>query len=438
LVETKREKVKKVALDSLGCKVNQADAELLAREFAEAGYQLVSPDDEADVYILNTCTVTHIADRKSRHWLRLAHRRHPHALLVATGCYAQRAPRELAQIEGVGLVLGNDEKSRLLQLVKQSRDISSPVCNQGDSTSPYYTGLRTRTFIKVQDGCSSFCSYCIVPLVRGKEESQPAERVVAEVERRVASGYKEVVLTGVKLGSYNCDGVNLKGLLEHILAETGVTRLRLSSLQPREISPELIGLWRDGKLCRHFHLSLQSGSNAVLSRMRRRYGTVDYQQAVSLIRASVPGAAITTDIIAGFPGETEAEFEESYDYCRQMEFARIHVFPYSPRQETQAARMPQPVADEVKKQRTERMLALAQESAQGFNQQFLCKVMPVLWEKQSDGIWSGLTDNYIKVYTKNSEDLTNQLLPVKLVEVYGDGVWGVMMNGLKYIPKGVR
>jgi len=425
LREAEGHKSIRVALDSLGCKLNQAETELLAREFAEAGYRLVSLADEADVYILNTCTVTHIADRKSRHWLRLAHRRNPHALLVATGCYAQRAPQELAQIEGVSLVLGNDEKSHLLQLVKQSGDVSSPVCGQGDATSPHYTGFRTRTFIKVQDGCNSFCSYCIVPLVRGKEKSLPVDRVVAEVKRRVADGYKEVVLTGVKIGSYNFDGVNLKGLLEHILAETGVTRLRLSSLQPQEISPELIRLWRDRRLCRHFHLSLQSGSNAVLNRMQRHYCTSDYQRSVALIRSSVPEAAITTDIIVGFPGETEAEFEESYDFCRRMEFARIHVFPYSPRRETQAARMPQPVADEVKKQRTERMLTLARESAQNFSQQFLGQVMSVLWEKQSDGIWSGLTDNYIKVYTKSDKDLTNKLLPVKLVKLFNrDGVWG--------------
>lgn len=424
LREAEGHKSIRVALDSLGCKLNQAETELLAREFAEAGYQLVSLADEADVYILNTCTVTHIADRKSRHWLRLAHRRNPHALLVATGCYAQRAPQELAQVEGVGLVLGNDEKSHLLQLVKQSGDMSSPVCGQGDSTSLHYSGFRTRTFIKVQDGCNSFCSYCIVPLVRGKEESLPVDRVVDEVKHRVADGYKEVVLTGVKIGSYNYDGVNLKGLLEHILVETGVIRLRLSSLQPREISPELIDLWHDHRLCRHFHLSLQSGSNEVLNRMKRRYSTSDYQRSVALIRASVSEAAITTDIIVGFPGETEVEFEESYDFCRRMEFARIHVFPYSPRRETQAAQMPQPVADEVKKRRTERMLALARESARNFSQQFLGKVMPVLWEKQSDGIWSGLTDNYIKVYTKSDEDLTNKLLPVKLTEVRGDGVWG--------------
>jgi len=420
---------KTVALDTVGCKLNQAETELLATEFAQAGYQLVSAADEADVYILNTCTVTHIADRKSRHWLRLAHRRNPYALLVATGCYAQRAPQELAQIEGVGLVLGNDEKSHLLQLVKKSGDISSPVCGQGDSTSRHYTGFRTRALIKVQDGCNSFCSYCIVPLVRGREKSLPVDQVVAEVKRRVADGYKEVVLTGVKIGSYICDGVNLKGLLEHILTETEVTRLRLSSLQPQEISPELIGLWHDQRLCRHFHLSLQSGSDAVLSRMKRHYSVGDYQQSVSLIRASVPEAAITTDIIVGFPGETDKEFEESYNFCREMGFARIHVFPYSPRQGTEAARMPQPVDDKVKKQRSQRMLALAKETAQNFSQQFLDKTMMVLWEKQTGGAWSGLTDNYIKVYTKSSDDLTNKLLPAKLVEVRRDGVWGEVVVG---------
>jgi len=415
----------KVALDTLGCKLNQAETELLAREFAEAGYQLVSPDSKADVYILNTCTVTHIADRKSRHWLRLAHRQNPDARLVAIGCYAERAPEELAGIEGISLVLGNDEKSHLVPLVA---DMVGPVRGQGDKTVPHYGGFRTRALVKVQDGCNNFCSYCIVPLVRGRERGLPVEQVVAEVRCRVAEGYKEVVVTGVKIGSYNDDGVNLKGLLERILAETEVARLRLSSLQPQEISTELIGLWDNPRLCRHFHLSLQSGSNAVLGRMKRGYSTSDYQRSVALIRSLVPEVAITTDIIAGFPGETEAEFEKSYNFCREMGFARIHVFPYSPRQGTEAAWMPHPVADRVKKQRSERLLALAEESALNFRRQFLGKTMPVLWEKQTGGIWSGLTDNYMKVYTGSSEDLTNKLLPAKLVEVRGDGVWGEVLG----------
>ena len=414
----------KVALDSLGCKLNQAETELLARQLDEAGYKLVSPTDTADVYILNTCTVTHIADRKSRHWLRLAHWRNPGARLVATGCYAQRAPDELAQIEGVSLVVGNEEKPHLLPLLEESGLISSSAHVQCGSISRYYNGFRTRAFIKVQDGCDSFCSYCIVPLVRGREKSLPVDQVVAEVRHRISDGYKEVVLTGTEIGSYNYDGVNLRGLLESILAGTNITRLRLSSLQPQEISSELIGLWSDSRLCRHFHLSLQSGSDRVLRRMKRRYCVSDYQQVVSLIRAQVPEAATTTDIIVGFPGETSAEFEQSYKLCQQLEFARIHVFPYSPRQGTEAARMPRSVGDKVKRERSQKMLTLARESAENFRRRFLGKTMGVLWEKQSGGIWSGLTDNYIKVYTKSDEDLTNKLLPVKLVEVRGDGVWG--------------
>jgi len=421
----------KVALDTLGCKLNQAETELLAKQLAEAGYRLVSPSNEADVYILNTCTVTHIADRKSRHWLRLAHRRNPDALLVATGCYAQRAPQELAQIEGVDLVLGNDEKPHLLRLLEECGCLSNPVRGQVDSASNnHYDDFRTRALIKVQDGCHSCCAYCIVPLVRGREKNIPVDQVVAEVRHRIANGYKEVVLTGTKIGSYSYNGVNLKGLLKHILAETEVTRLRLSSLQPQEISSELVELWQDERLCRHFHLSLQSGSNEVLGRMKRQYSTGDYEQSVSLIRALVPEAAITTDIIVGFPGETDEEFQESYNFCRQMEFARIHVFPYSPRQGTEAARMPHKVSDKIKKERSQKLLALARESTQNFSQQFLGTTIPVLWEKQTDGIWSGLTDNYIKVYTKSDEDLTNKLLPVKLVEIKEDGVWGRDTNNL--------
>jgi len=411
----------RVALDSLGCKLNQAEIELLARQLAEAGYKLVAPDDRADVYILNTCTVTHVADRKSRHMLRQAHRRNPAARLVAIGCYAERAPGELEKIEGVDLILGNAQKPRLLWLLRDSENSSCRAAR--NSVGPYDHSYRTRSFIKVQGGCDNFCAYCIVPLVRSLKESVPVDKVVAEVGNRVADGYREVVLTGTEIGSYNND-VDLRGLLDRILAETAISRLRLSSLRPHDISPELIGLWRDERLCPHFHLSLQSGSDGVLRRMKRRYTTADYQNAVSLIRQLVPEVAITTDVIAGFPGETEAEFQASFDFCRQMQFARIHVFPYSPRPGTEAAHMPQAVDSRVKKQRSQKMLALAEESTQSFNRQFLGRKVDVLWEQKSDGIWSGLTGNYIKVYTRSSEDLTNRLLPVKLVELCKDGVWG--------------
>jgi threonylcarbamoyladenosine tRNA methylthiotransferase MtaB len=242
------------------------------------------------------------------------------------------------------------------------------------------------------------------------------DQVIAEVKHRVAKGYKEVVLTGTEIGSYSYKGTGLKELLQRILGETAIERLRLSSLQPQEISRELIELWRDERLCRHFHLSLQSGSDTVLSRMKRRYTVSDYQRAVALIRDNVPDVAITTDVIVGFPGETEAEFEQSYNFCKQMQFARIHVFTYSSRPGTQAATMPHRVLDKIKLERSRRMLVLAKASIRNFRRKILGRTVRVLWEKQNCGVWSGLTDNYIRVHAKSDEDLTNQLLPMKLVE----------------------
>jgi threonylcarbamoyladenosine tRNA methylthiotransferase MtaB len=401
----------KVALDTLGCKLNQAETELLARQLAKAGYEVVSQVDGADVYILNTCTVTHTADAKSRHRLRLAHHRNPGALVVATGCYAQREPEKLSRIEGVNLVISHDEKSELPRLLEKAGGLPRWADSTGNS-SPL---LRTRAFVKIQDGCNSYCAYCIVPLVRGREKSLPATQVMAEVGQRVADGYKEVVLTGTKVGSYQDNGTSLKELLERILAETDIPRLRLSSLQPQEISPELIGLWRDERLCSHFHLSLQSGSDPVLRRMKRRYSISEYQKATSLVRHFSPDAAITTDVILGFPGETTGEFQESYEMCRDLKFARIHVFPYSPRPGTAAAQLSGKVSEKVKKERSQQMLALAKESARNFKQRFIGQTRPVLWERQdSKGGWSGLTDNYIPVQTESSDDLTNQILPVKI------------------------
>jgi threonylcarbamoyladenosine tRNA methylthiotransferase MtaB len=415
----------RVALDSLGCKLNQAEIEHLARQLAAAGYRLVGREDEADIYILNTCTVTHVADRKARHMLRQAHRRHPGARLVAIGCYAERAPQELEGIDGVGLVIGNDRKAQLLPLLEDSGLLNRPAV--ADKACPLEDGWRTRAFIKVQDGCRNFCAYCIVPLVRSREESVPAAQVVAGVRERVAGGYQEVVLTGTEIGTYRSGGVDLRGLLERILADTAVARLRLSSLQPPEISPGLIGLWRDGRLCPHFHLSLQSGSDGVLRRMKRRYTTADYRRAVALIRDIVPEASVTTDVIVGFPGETEAEFGESLCFCREMRFARIHVFPYSPRPGTAAAHMLPAVDDKAKRQRSREMLSLAKESRQDFNRQFAGKTLEVLWEQQTGGVWSGLTGNYIRVYAGSSGDLTNKLWPVKMVKAYRDGVWGEVL-----------
>ena len=405
----------KVALHTLGCKLNQAETEKLARELLEAGHRPVGNVSEADVCILNTCTVTHVADSKSRRWLRAAHRRNPEAWLVATGCYAERKPEELVGIEGVSLVVGNNEKSCFLRLVENVGRSSFPDSADGGLHKKVKIG-RTRAFIKVQDGCSRSCAYCIVPKVRGAEKSRPAGQVVTEVKQRVGEGCQEVVLTGTEVGAYQ-DGLGLKGLLERILTETGVPRLRLSSLQPQEISPGLLELWGDGRLCPHFHLSLQSGDDRVLGRMRRGYSAAGYERAVRLIRSVVPEAAISTDIIVGFPGETEAEFEQSYDFCRNQGFSRIHVFPYSLRPGTEASEMPGQLGARVKKERSEKMLVLAQESSFKFEEQFAGCTMPVLWEEKTDGVWSGFTGNYIRAYTRSDRELANTILPVKLAKL---------------------
>jgi threonylcarbamoyladenosine tRNA methylthiotransferase MtaB len=408
----------KIALETLGCKLNQAETEILARELTEAGYKLASGVGEADIYILNTCTLTHTADSKARHRLRQARRRNPEALIIATGCYAQRAHHELANVDGVNLIVNNDEKGQLLRIIEEAHGHVRPTYAEKGTTKTRPSAFRTRTFVKVQDGCSTPCSYCIVPLVRGRESSLPASEVIDEINRRIGEGYQEVVLTGTKIGTYHHDGTSLKGLLERILSETGVPRLRLSSLQPREISTGLLGLWADDRLCPHFHLSLQSGSDPVLARMRRGYRTAEYEQAVSLVRESVPDAAITTDVIVGFPGETHDEFEESYHFCRRMEFARIHVFPFSPRSGTVAARMPDQVDAKTKKQRSDIMLTLAEESVHDFRQRFSGRTMSVLWEQRTgEGIWSGVTGNYIRVFTESKEDLSNRLMPVKLARL---------------------
>jgi len=272
-----------------------------------------------------------------------------------------------------------------------------------------------------------------VPYTRGKERSLPLEKVIQQVKERVAAGYKEVTLTGTKIGAYQWNGENhgsLSRLIEYILHQTGVRRLRLSSLQPQDLTPELVRLWADERLCPHLHLPLQSGSQAILQRMNRQYSIADYERAVSLVRQAIPDLAITTDILVGFPGEGAKEFEESYRFCQKMGLANIHVFPYSPRLGTAAARMPLQVEERTRKERSQRMLALAQQSAQHFRQQFLGRTMTVLWEGKSEqGVWSGLTANYLRVLARSEQVLTNRLLPVKLLAEHPQGFLGELADG---------
>jgi threonylcarbamoyladenosine tRNA methylthiotransferase MtaB len=428
----------KVAFYTLGCKLNQAETESLANRFNEAGFQLVTPDDGADIYIANTCTVTHIADRKSRHWLRLAKRRNPRALIIATGCYAQRNRQELAQL--ADLVVDNKEKEHLLALTQtlslEERRLGKSETKQ---TQMLAATARTRSLIKIQDGCHSPCTYCIVPKVRPHEYSLPASQIIDEVKQKVALGYKEVVLTGTKVGSYKDGSTDLRDLVQRILSSTGIERLRLSSLQPAEISSEFLALWQDERLCRHFHLALQSGSETVLQRMKRSYSLDQYQRTVNLIKEMLPEVAITTDIMVGFPGESDEEFEQSYSFCQQAGFANIHVFPFSPRPETAAAGMLEQIKDKVKQERNQRMLELSRSSRRSFCERFLGQTMSALWEKEmptlssilgevgtspGSDIYSGLTSNYIRVFAHSEKSLCNEITPVKLVGFHNQGMWG--------------
>jgi len=416
----------RVAFYTLGCKLNQAETESLVSQLSQSGFQVVSPNDVADVYIANTCTVTHVADRKSRHWLRLAKRRNPQALVIATGCYAQRSRQEL---EGLAdFVADNGEKENLLDLIQTiAFEDRTPRSCEADQPQVLAVAARTRSLIKIQDGCNGPCTYCIVPAVRPREYSLPSSQIVNEVRQKVALGYKEVVLTGTKVGSYRDSSSHLGDLLRHILRDTRIQRLRLSSLQPSEISSEFLTLWQDERLCRHFHLALQTGSEPVLRSMRRSYSLDQYAEVMDLIKGNVPDAAITTDIIVGFPGESDEQFEQSHSFCRQVGFANIHVFPFSPRPGTVAEQMSGQIVDTIRKERSQRMLELSRSCRRLFGERLLGQTMSVLWEKESNpgsGIYSGLTGNYLRVFAHSEEPLTNEITPVRLVEFNRRGIVG--------------
>ncbi len=421
---------KTVAVLTLGCKLNQADSESLARELAAAGCRVVDRPAAADAFIINTCSVTHVADRKSRHLARLARRLSPGAAVALTGCYVEAAGPTASDALGVDLVLANREKPVLVERLLAALP---PHSDAALTSSRLHGRPRTRAFVKVQEGCNDVCAFCIVPRTRGRERSVPVEDVVASVRERERDGVLEVVLTGTQLGAYGRDLDPLSGpaaVIRAVLSETAVPRLRFSSLQPQDITPELVALWDDPRLCRHFHLALQSGSDAVLGRMRRRYTVDQFSHALALIREHVPEAAITTDVIAGFPGETEAEFEETHAFCREAEFAALHVFPYSRRSGTGAARMPLQVPEGVKRNRVERLLALSAELKAAFLARFQGRLTPVLWETcHHDGerglpLWEGLTDNYIRVFARSGEELRNRIVPARLGCQRPDGLWG--------------
>lgn len=428
MTQTKaRKKRPVVSVLTLGCKLNQSDSEAIARRLAGAGVRVVDRAvRDADAFVINTCSVTHVADSKARHLVRMARRLSPEAQVVLTGCYAETAPADIGQITGADIVLRNVDKPSIPErILARLADSGDPA---GGCPTMVRSPLRTRAFVKIQEGCNELCAFCIVPYTRGREESVPIEEVVRHVKAREAEGAIEVVLTGTQLGNYGRDfgwpreEQGPKSLLAELLEQTSIPRIRLSSLQAQDISAELLDLWQDKRMCAHFHIPLQSGSDDVLGPMRRRYTADQYRTAIAMVRDRVPGVAITTDVIAGFPGETDSDFETTYELCEEIGFAAMHCFPYSRRPHTGADQMKGHLPPPVKRERLNRLLALAARSSDRFRSAHAGREMAVLWERKSSGLWQGLTGNYLRAYAAADADLENQLIPARLTAIYADGL----------------
>lgn len=480
------------AVATLGCKVNQADSEAISEQMSAAGFVQREFHEEADIYIVNTCTVTHLGDRSSRLMISQARRRQPEALLVVTGCYAELNPQAVAALPGVNLVVGNREKDALVEAIQihqqdvtradvpdqantvpHARDhallpmlsareqhIGSDIALEIDPGEPEpqpdnpersslltdsaapgssnYAQVHTRTRVqmKVQDGCDNRCTYCIVPYVRGGSRSRGIGAVVEHVQRKVRAGFQEIVLTGIHLGDYHPaenEQQDLGDLIAALLRETEIERIRVSSLEPEDFRLEWLELWQNPRMCRHFHLPMQSGSDYILRRMARRYSSARYREIITTAKRLIPGVAISTDIITGFPGESDEDFELTCQLASELHFAKMHVFRFSPRQGTPAARMKGQVRDQVKKARSERLLALNEMDARLFRQQFLGQTVDVLLEGYKHGRWEGLTDNYLRVEVAEMPgppeyNWQNTLVQVHLNTLVEDGILGEISN----------
>jgi threonylcarbamoyladenosine tRNA methylthiotransferase MtaB len=411
----------KVHLRMLGCRLNQSEIDTLARQFEQQGHQVVDSPETADQVIVNTCAVTHDAVKTGRRLVRDLHRANAQAEITVTGCHAQLAPQEMATLPGVVRVVGNREKAGIVQQITGAAPQPFDL-EPHERRSP---AGRTRAFVKVQDGCDNACTFCITTVARGAGISRPADNILNEIAFLLASGYQEVVLTGVHLGSYGHDlgqRDGLRRLAARILAETDVPRLRLSSLEPWDLTPEFFELWQDERLCPHLHLPLQSGCDATLRRMRRNTTTAQFADLVASARRSIPQVSITTDMIVGFPGETDEEFNESLAFADAMQFAGMHVFRYSVRPGTPAARMRGQVADDVRRSRSAAMIALAQAGEERFMRQQLGGFAPVLWEQVAGAtpegfVNVGYTHHYLRVKAVHPRPLTNLTTPTLLQNV---------------------
>ena len=420
--------MKKAALHNLGCKVNAYETEAMQHLLEEAGYEIVPFTQKADVYVINTCSVTNMADRKSRQMLHKAKKNNPDSIVVAAGCYVQTSEKEGLNDLSVDIVIGNDRKHDLVRLLEEySLDsVNDTVDDINDGKHDFeelfidQTKEHTRAFIKVQDGCNQFCSYCIIPYARGRVRSRNLEHVLEEVRTLAASGYKEVVLTGIHLSSYGIDtGESLLELIQKVHEIDGIKRIRLGSLEPRIITEEFASsIAVLPKMCPHFHLSLQSGCNATLKRMNRRYSAEEYMEKCDLLRKYFHNPALTTDVIVGFPGETQEEFAESMDFVDRVNFYETHIFKYSRRAGTKAAVMPDQIPEEIKSERSAKMIELGHRKQKAYEERLLGTTQEVLMEEAvetEDGIYQvGHTKEYVKIGLKTEENLSNQLKNVKI------------------------
>ncbi|MDA1280104.1 MAG: tRNA (N(6)-L-threonylcarbamoyladenosine(37)-C(2))-methylthiotransferase MtaB [Chloroflexi bacterium] len=389
----------KVLIETHGCKLNSADSQRLANEFVRTGYELADPGDVPDVFVLNSCTVTHVADRKARQSLTRARRAYPGTIVVAVGCYAESGTRELGEMTAIDLVIPNTRKSEIVSIVSSRTGLEAPASGSNNFDTVRLLG-RTRAAVKIQEGCDQVCAYCIVPKVRGRERSIPKIEIIEQVQSLSSAGCLEVILTGTQLGSYGFDleQTGIVDLIRSVLEETDIQRLRVSSLQPAEFSDKLLDLWNGigkNRLCPHFHIPLQSGSDRILERMRRRYTSRDYLEAVRAAKAAVSDCSVTTDVISGFPGESEDDHISTIDVLTQAELADSHVFPYSVRPGTSAAHFGDQVDVDVRTLRAQELRSLADAMAVKHRRSFVGSVRPVLWEGKRGT--SGLSDNYLRV-----------------------------------------
>lgn len=430
--------MKKAALHNLGCKVNAYETEAMQHLLEEAGYEIVPFTQKADVYVINTCSVTNMADRKSRQMLHKAKKNNPDSIVVAAGCYVQTSEKEVLNDLSVDIVIGNDRKHDLVRLLEEySLDsVNDTVDDINDGKHDFeelfidQTKEHTRAFIKVQDGCNQFCSYCIIPYARGRVRSRRFENVIAEVERLAANGFKEVVLTGIHLSSYGVDFEEATGLLELIQAVNavkGIERIRLGSLEPKIVTEHFASeLSKLDKICPHFHLSLQSGCDATLKRMNRKYTTKEYERGCELLRKYFVHPAITTDVIVGFPGETEEEFEQTKAYLEHIHFYEMHIFKYSKRKGTHAAVMPDQIDEQIKAARSEKLIALGHDMSKEFRKFYIGKNEEVLFEEKAvigdKEYFVGYTKEYVKVAKETDENLENQIVSGRISGMLTDEI----------------